>query len=200
MTLRVGIFLFDDVEVLDFAGPFEVFTTASRVALRQQPQAPPPFEVVTIAALPQVRARAGLTVNADCSLQNAPPLDLLVVPGGVVDAELQKPEVVQWIAARASETQWTASICTGAFLLAAAGLLQGRPVTTHWEDQADLQARFPEVQVQPGVRWVDDGDVLTSGGISAGIDLALHLVARLASEELAAATARQMEFERQARP
>ncbi len=197
MTLQVGILMFDDVEVLDFAGPFEVFTTASRMAARRNAEVPAPFAVVTIAAAPQVRARAGLTVKVDCSLQDAPPLDLLIIPGGVVDAELQKPEVVQWIAERAGAAQWTASICTGAFLLAAAGLLEGRPATTHWEDLADLRARFPQVNVVEGVRWVDDGDVLTSGGISAGIDLALHLVARLASEDLAAATARLMEFDRQ---
>jgi transcriptional regulator GlxA family with amidase domain len=200
MTIQVGILLFDDVEVLDFAGPFEVFTTASRVAARRNAEAAALFAVVTIAAANQVRARAGLSVNVDCSLQNAPPLDLLIVPGGVVEAELQKPEVVQWIAERAAAAQWTASICTGAFLLAAAGLLAGRPATTHWEDVDDLRARFPQVRVMEGVRWVDDGDVLTSGGISAGIDLALHLVARLASEELAAATARQMEFDRQVQP
>ena len=195
MTIRVGIFLFDDVEVLDFAGPYEVFTTASRMAARRNPAQAEPFTVVTLAATPQVCARAGLTVLADQALDNTPPLDLLIVPGGVVDAELQKPEVVQWVATQSATAQWTASICTGAFLLAAAGLLDGRPATTHWEDLADLQTRFPNVTVKEGVRWVDDGNVLTSGGISAGIHLSLHLVARLAGQELAVITARQMEFD-----
>jgi transcriptional regulator GlxA family with amidase domain len=200
MTVRVGIFLFDDVEVLDFAGPYEVFTTATRMAARQNPNAAAPFTVVTLAAAPQVRARAGLTVLAGQGLDNTPPLDLLIVPGGVVDAELQKPDVVQWISAQAQAAQWTASICTGAFLLAAAALLNGRPATTHWEDLADLQTRFPNVIVKDGVRWVDDGNVLTSGGISAGIHLSLHLVARLAGQELAVATARQMEFDWEPNP
>ena len=200
MTIRVGIFLFDDVEVLDFAGPYEVFTTASRMAARRNPAQAAPFTVVTLAATPQVRARAGLTVLADQALDNTPPLDLLIVPGGVVDAELQKPDVLQWISAQAGTAQWTASICTGAFLLAAAGLLDGRPATTHWEDLADLQARFPNVTVKEGVRWVDDGNVLTSGGISAGIHLSLHLVTRLAGQELAVATARQMEFDWEPNP
>jgi transcriptional regulator GlxA family with amidase domain len=200
MTLRVGIFLFDDVEVLDFAGPYEVFTTASRVAARRNPAQAAPFTVVTLAATPQIRARAGLMVLADHALDETPPLDLLIVPGGVVDAELEKPAVVQWVATQSAAAQWTASICTGAFLLAAAGLLDGRPATTHWEDLADLRARFPRVAVKDGVRWVDDGNVLTSGGISAGIHLALHLVARLAGQELAVATSRQMEFDWEPHP
>lgn len=194
MTLTVGIYLFPDVEVLDFAGPYEVFTTASRVALRREPGRDAPFRVITLATSREpVRARAGLLALPDHTLDEHPPLDLLIIPGGVVDAELDKPEVIRWISARAAHTPLVASVCTGAFLLAQAGLLDGRQATTHWEDVADLRQRFPSVQVLEGPRWVDLGSIVTSAGIAAGTDMSLHLVARLAGRDLANATARQMD-------
>lgn len=196
MTLRVGIYLFPDVEVLDFAGPFEVFTTATRVHGRLRPDAAAPFEVFTLARTPApVRARAGLRVLPDHSLQGHPPVDLLIVPGGDVTAELRLPELADWIARTASDAQITASVCTGAFLLARAGLLDGKNVTTHWEDVADLRQLCPAAQVHEGRRWIDEGAIVTSAGISAGIDMSLHLVARLAGVELAVKTARQMDFD-----
>lgn len=194
MTLTVGIYLFPDVEALDFAGPYEVFTTASRVALRREPGRDAPFRVVTMATShAPVRARAGLLAIPDHTLADHPPLDLLIIPGGVVDAELDQPEVIRWIAGQAACVPLVASVCTGAFLLAQAGLLDGRPATTHWEDLADLRQRFPAVQVVDGPRWVDLGQLVTSAGIAAGMDMSLHLVARLAGRELAIATARQMD-------
>lgn len=194
MTLTVGITLFPDVEVLDFTGPYEVFTTASRVARRREPGHVAPFRVITLAASREpVRARAGLLAIPDHTLQDHPPLDLLIIPGGVVDNELGKPEVMRWIAGQAERVPLLASVCTGAFLLAQAGLLDGRHATTHWEDITDLRQRFPAVQVLDGPRWVDLGDIVTSAGIAAGMDMSLHLVARLASLDLAYATARQMD-------
>lgn len=196
MTHRVAIFVFNEMEVLDFAGPYEVFTTASRVHQRTRPSGPPPFSVCTIGrSLDPVRARAGLDVTPNQSFATHPAIDLLIVPGGVVSAELAKPEVIEWIAATAPETQITASVCTGAFLLAKAGLLDGKTVTTHWEDLADLSRDFPGLSIQQGVRWVDQDRIVTSAGISAGIDMSLHLVERLVDRELAIATARQMEFD-----
>jgi transcriptional regulator GlxA family with amidase domain len=190
MTIRVGIFIFDNVEVLDFAGPYEVFTTATRVAKA------PLFEVFTIAAgSDPVRARAGLLVCPDHALGAHPAIDLLIVPGGVVTAEMEKPEVIRWIADCYPQTKITASVCTGAFLLAQAGLLAGISATTHWEDIADLRAAFPDLQVLEDRRWVDRGRIVSSAGISAGIDMSLHLVERLASRELALKTARQMDFD-----
>lgn len=197
-TRRVGIVLFDDVEVLDFAGPYEVFTTATRVHSRRTPGAPPAFDVFTIApggARSLVRARAGLRVQVDHGPDDAPPIDLLIVPGGVVTAELARAALAPWIAARAAQAEITASVCTGAFLLAQAGLLHGCSVTTHWEDIADLRAAHPGLAVVEGRRWVDAGAVVTSAGISAGIDMSLHLVERTLGRELAEATARQMEFD-----
>ena len=196
MTIRVAIFVFKDMEVLDFAGPYEVFTTAARVYERTRPAGPAPFSVVTVGqTLATVRTRAGLEVNPNQSFATHPTIDLLIIPGGIVTAELAKPEIIDWIAATAPTTQITASVCTGAFLLAKAGLLNGKSATTHWEDCADLQAMFPAVTLREGVRWVDEDRVVTSAGISAGIDMSLHLVERLANRLLATTTARQMEFD-----
>lgn len=196
MTLSVGIYLFDDVEVLDFAGPFEVFSTASRVARRRHPDDDPPFSVATVARrLRPVRARAGLKILPDLCFDDPPRFDVLVVPGGVVTAELDHADVIDWITRTATGARLTASVCTGAFLLAKAGLLDGRRATTHWEDRDDLRAAFPSLTVVDDARWVDEGVVVTSGGISAGIDMSLHLVERLVDRALADATARQMEYE-----
>jgi len=194
-TRRVGILLFPDVEALDFAGPFEVFTTASRVATRGGAPAPP-FEVCSVAATSApVRARAGLTIVPDFTFDAHPPVDVLVVPGGVVDAERARPQTLRWLSQVSASASLTASVCTGAFLLADAGILRDQAVTTHWEDQAELALAFPALRVISGVRWVDEGGPVTSAGISAGIDMSLHLVERLAGRELAVRTARQMEFD-----
>jgi transcriptional regulator GlxA family with amidase domain len=196
MALAVAIYLFPDVEVLDFAGPYEVFTTANRVHRRREPQAADPFRVFTVARdRGLVRARAGLEVRPDFTIDAHPNIDLLIVPGGVVTAELEQTGVIAWIAAQQANSRITASVCTGAFLLAKAGLLRGRKATTHWEDIADLRAMFPDIAVQEGRRWVDEGMIVTSAGISAGIDMSLHLVERLVDRELALATARQMEVD-----
>jgi transcriptional regulator GlxA family with amidase domain len=196
LTRTVGIYLFDDVEVLDFAGPFEVFSTASRVKSRLEPDAPKPFDVFTMAdAMRTVRARGGLMVQPHVDIAHHPPLDVLVIPGGVVTAELQREAIIGWIARTAAAAAITASVCTGAFLLGRAGLLGGKEATTHWEDIADLRAMFPDIQVRSGTRWVDTGQIATSAGISAGIDMSLYLVARLEGEDLAIRTARQMEFD-----
>jgi transcriptional regulator GlxA family with amidase domain len=194
MTVSVGIYLFENVEVLDFAGPFEVFTTASRVFLRRNRGKEAPFKVFTAAkTIAAVQARAGLKTLPDFSINDCPRVDLLLIPGGVVDEEVRDDRVIAWVRATAAAAQLTASVCTGAFILAKAGLLDQKKATTHWEDIDDLRSQFPEVQVLDGVRWVDEGQVVSSAGIAAGIDMSLHLVARLAGSELAAATARQMD-------
>jgi transcriptional regulator GlxA family with amidase domain len=196
MIRNVGIYIFDEVEVLDFAGPFEVFSTASRIKERMQPGSAKAFEVFTIAASAEpVRARGGLMVQPHFDLNTHPKIDLLIVAGGVVTAELAKERVIGWIQLVAKQALITASVCTGAFLLAKAGLLEHTKVTTHWEDIADLRAMFPQLDVQENIRWIDAGKVVTSAGISAGLDMSLHLVARLESEELAVRTARQMDYD-----
>lgn len=194
-SLQVAILVFDDVEALDFAGPFEVFTTASRVLVRTQPERAPLFSVHCVARQrTPVRARAGLQILPDQDFASCPAADVLIVPGGVVDATLACSATLEWISQVSATAQITASVCTGAFLLASSGVLTHGRATTHWEDVADLRQRHPGLDVVDGVRWVDDGGPVTSAGISAGIDMCLHLVARLAGTELAERTARQMDF------
>jgi transcriptional regulator GlxA family with amidase domain len=194
--VRVGLLLFDEVEVLDACGPFEVFSVATRVARRDRRAEPDPFTVVTLSAGPltTVHARGGLPLVADRLLADALPVDVALVPGGVTTAIERDTAVLGWIRRSAASAQVVASVCTGAFPLAATGLLDGLTATTHWEDQAELRERFPAVTVLEAARYVDHGHVATSAGVSAGIDLALHLVARLAGEPLAVATARQMDY------
>ncbi len=195
MTVHVGIYVYPEVEVLDFAGPYEVFSTASRVACRLQPTAEPPFSVALLAAArAPVRGRAGFTVVPDHGLADHPPLDVLVVPGGVHEPELARPEGIAWLRRQAAAVRLTASVCTGAFLLAQAGVLSGLEVTTHWEDCDDLRRAFPDLKVREGVRFVEHERVMTSAGISAGLDMSLRIVARLASQDLAERTARQMDY------
>lgn len=194
-TLACAIFLFDEVEVLDFAGPFEVLSTASRMAGRNQPDAPPPFRVFTVAAADLITARGGLRTLPDFTLDNHPAIDVLIVPGGVVSAEMEKPAIIEWIRAQVSQTRLTASVCTGAFLLGKADLLHGRRATTHWEDVADLRALLPDTTVVADQRWIDEGNVVTAAGISAGLDMSLHLVARFTNHALAVQTARQMDYD-----
>ena len=197
MSLRVLILAFDGVEALDFAGPFEVFTTASRVSQRMQPGTAAPFDVASVAHAAHgqpVQARAGLRLLANHTLADNPKADVLIVPGGVVDAPMTSPDTLHWIAHSAASAQVVASVCTGAFLLAESGVITNDTVTTHWEDIADLRERFPSLDVRDGVRWVDNGRIVSSAGISAGIDMSLHLVERLAGRELAERTARQMDY------
>ncbi|EJL77186.1 DJ-1/PfpI family protein [Variovorax sp. Varisp85] len=194
MSLRVLILAYDGVEALDFAGPFEVFTTASRVSQRMQPGTAAPFEVAPVAQASPVQARAGLRLLADQTLEGSPKADVLIVPGGVVDVPMASPDTLRWIAKSAAGAQLVASVCTGAFLLAKSGVVTHQAVTTHWEDIADLRAQFPRLDVREGVRWVDSGRIVSSAGISAGIDMSLHLVERLAGRELAERTARQMDY------
>ncbi len=198
-TRCVGIYVYPEAEVLDFAGPFEVFTTASRVAARRGDESP--FSVLTLARQPgPVLARAGFRHLPDALIGDHPPLDLLIVPGGNERAERDEPTLMAWLQRTAPTLEVLASVCTGAFLLAGAGLLDGRRVTTHWEDVAELARLYPALTVQDTGRWIDEGDVVTSAGISAGLDMALHLVARSAGEELAMATAHQMDYHWLSRP
>lgn len=196
MTINIAIYVYDNVEVLDFAGPYEVFTCATRVKGLENPKETPAFKVFTISSgLSAVYARAGLRITPDYDLVDHPHIDVLIVAGGVVTEELAKQHVSAWIQRAATNSSIVASVCTGAFLLARAGLLTGKQATTHWEDQRDLQEMFPNIDVIPDRRWVDEGNIITSGGISAGIDMSLHIVERLMGRSLAERTARQMEFD-----
>lgn len=195
MSKSIGIYLFPEVEALDFAGPFEVFTTSSRVHKRLHPEKAEPFQVFSVAEnLAPVRARAGLRIAPDYKINSHPDIDVLIIPGGVITDELLKPEVLRWVSRCGNSSKWVASVCTGAFILAKAGVVSSGRVTTHWEDQAELAELFPALEVINGPRWVEQGRVITSAGISAGIDMCLHLVGCLCTPILAEATARQMDY------
>ncbi len=196
MTINVGIFLYNEVEVLDFAGPFEVFSTASRVNTRISPQSQNLFNVFTVAEDQKpIVARGGLQISPKYSISNHPKINLLIIPGGIVTNELKKKHIISWILNCSNSTDITGSVCTGAFLLAKAGLLKAKSATTHWEDIDDLISMFPDIKIQKNVRWVDEGPIVTAAGISAGIDMSLHLISRITNENLAELTAKQMEFD-----
>jgi transcriptional regulator GlxA family with amidase domain len=192
---RVGILVFSEVEVLDFCGPFEVFSV-TRLDETRRREEPSPFDVTLIAESREVVvATGGLKVLPDCTLDECPPLDVLVVPGGWGTRRgLQNPRLIEWIASRGRVVPTLTSVCTGAMLLGQAGLLDGRRATTHWRSLAWMRESFPNVTVEDRLHVVEDGNVVTSAGISAGIDMALRVVARVCGESVARATARQMEY------
>lgn len=188
--VNVGIYIYDQAEVLDFSGSFEVFSTASRVCKNDNP-----FDVFLISESGNaISARAGYRVLPSYGFNDHPMIDVLIVAGGVHSNEMDKSQVIEWIYQQSINASITASVCTGAFLLAKAKVLKEHKVTTHWEDIADLRSEFPQLGIIENVRWVDEGNIITSGGISAGIDMSLHLVSRLHSNDLAEKTARQMDF------
>ncbi len=193
--MKIGILFYEGADLLDTGGPYEVFLTASRLAERQGD--PPPFEVLalTLDANP-VTSYGGLGLVPSMSLKAALPLDMLVVPGAIdLTGPLANGDLIDAIAdAAANPETLLASVCTGAFLLGEAGALDGRPWTTHWEDVDLLAERLGTAGPPAQVPWVDSGDVVTSGGLSAGIAMALHLVDRLTSRSLAETTARQLEY------
>ncbi len=192
---RVGLLVFDDVEVLDFCGPFEVLSTTRLHAGRRREE-PSPFDVRLIAEGPgTITASGGLRVTPDHTLADCPDLDWLLVPGGWgTRREMDNAALVAWIARRAAGVELVASICTGALLLARAGLLDGLTVTTHWASLDLLRETAPRARVVDDQHVVDNGRIVTSAGISAGIDMALRLVARACGERVARETARHMEY------
>jgi transcriptional regulator GlxA family with amidase domain len=190
----VGILLFDGVEVLDFAGPFEVF--AGALPQDETDEGSLLFRVVTIAPEDRLIHCAGdLLVQPHYTLANHPPLDILVVPGGSVREVSQDRAVLDWIDREDKQVEVLASVCTGAIVLAEIGLLDGGPATTHWGSIERMRTRYAEIDMLSDRRVVDRGHVITSAGISAGIDMALYLVARLHGAESAAWTARLMEYD-----
>ena len=192
---RVGIVLFNDIEVLDFCGPFEVFSV-TRLNEEKRREEPSPFEVFLIAeTLSYVTTTGGMKVIPQYSFEDCPRLDILVVPGGWgTRKELNNPVMLEWLRSRAAEVETLTSVCTGSMLLGYAGLIDGLHATTHWRSLDWMRDSFPEVTVEYGQHVVEDGRVFTSAGISAGIDMALKVVARYYGEEIARATAVHMEY------
>jgi transcriptional regulator GlxA family with amidase domain len=191
----VGILIFPDVEVLDFTGPFEVFSV-TRLNEERRREEPSPFDVKLIAENRQpITASGGLRVLPDFDFVNCPALDILVVPGGWgTRREINNPQLIGWITARGSEVETLTSVCTGSMLLGRAGLLEGLRATTHWRSLDRMRESFPNVTVESRMNVVEQDRVFTSAGISAGIDMALRVVARCYGETVARATARHMEY------
>lgn len=198
--LNVGILLFENVEVLDFAGPYEVFsrTRTEPGAASRRSEESAPFRVFTVArSADELKATGGLRVIPDFSFADCPPTDVIVVPGGFgTRALLQIEDVLGWIRSRAAEagTRVT-SVCTGSLLLAGAGLLAGRRATTHWSALETLAELDSSIQVERELRVVDDG-IVTSAGVSAGIDMALQIVQSVCGSSVADETARYIEYRR----
>ena len=191
----VGILIFPDVEVLDFTGPFEVFSV-TRLNEERRREEPSPFEVSLIAERSQpIVASGGLRVIPDHDFDNCPPLDILVVPGGWgTRKQIDNYRLIEWLTARANEVEILTSVCTGSMVLGRAGLLEGLHATTHWRSLDWMRESFPNVTVESNMHVVEQGRVFTSAGISAGIDMALRVVARCYGEAVARATARHMEY------
>jgi transcriptional regulator GlxA family with amidase domain len=194
MALRIGILIFDGVEELDFAGPWEVFTMANEVA--QHMGREPVHEVKLIAGRETpVRCAKGLRVLPELTTAECRELDVLLVPGGIgTRREAENPALLAWIAAVAAKAQWVASVCTGALLLTAAGPARGKRVTTHWAFIEALRGRGEASEVLSDYRYVRDGNLVTAAGVSAGIDMALWLTGALHGPAFARAVQRGMEY------
>jgi transcriptional regulator GlxA family with amidase domain len=192
---QTAIVVFKDVEVLDFCGPYEVFAV-TRLDESRRREEPSPFNVFLVAETkgPVVTA-GGMKVLPDYGLDDCPPLDILVVPGGWgARREMDNGRLLGWIAERARTVEILASVCTGALLLGTAGLLDGRRATTHWRSLDWMEELFPQTRVERQLHFVEEGDLFTSAGISAGIDMSLKVVARTFGDAVARAAARQMEY------
>ena len=189
--MNIGVALFDGAEELDWAGPWEVLAAWAE----QWPD--DGVRVFTLARADGVVTCAkGLRVLPDETWETAPPLDVLVYPGGRgTRRELADEAVLDWIRGLAGDDTVVASVCTGSLVLAAAGLLDGKPATTHWQSLELLPTLGSEIEVRPDDRFVDNGNVITAAGVSAGIDMALHLVARLHSPERAREVRRYIQYD-----
>ena len=192
MKQNVAILIFPDVEVLDFAGPIEVF------AVTDERRDYATFHTFTVAATPGVlRARNGLQVVPDFTLDNCPAPDVLIIPGGFgTRALLEQPALLEWLRRQARAARLVMSVCSGALVLAKLGLLDGLRVTTHHELFGLLAQLAPAATIDPSQRFHDNGPILTAAGISAGIDSSLHVVGRLLGEDAVTKTATYMEYRR----
>jgi transcriptional regulator GlxA family with amidase domain len=192
---RVAIVLFNDIEVLDFCGPFEVFS-ATRLNEGKRREEPSPFEVFLVAeTLSHITTTGGMKVIPQFSFENCPQVDIMVVPGGWgTRRELNNSVMLEWLRSQAFKVETLTAVCTGSMLLGFAGLIDGLHATTHWRSLDWMRDSFPEVIVEYEQHVVTDGRVFTSAGISAGIDMALKVVARYFGENIAIATAMHMEY------
>ena len=197
---NVAIVLFDRVEVLDFAGPFEVFSVCGAHGEHKGT-----FNVYTVAERTPVIARGGLTVEPDYLLENCPTPDIFLIPGGGgytasgvpfgSRKEMHNPVLLEWIKKHNKSAELVLSVCTGSLILAKAGLLDGLSATTHWKAIDQLREAAPRTTIVDDQRWVDNGRVIASAGVSAGIDMSLHVIEKLLGKAVADDTARDMQYD-----
>ncbi len=188
-----GLLVFDDAEELDFVGPWEVFTASSM--LREQAGGPPDRVVLVAEHDRPIRCHKGLRVLPDHTFADHPDLDVVLVPGGMgTRVQVENPPLLQWLASVSETARWTTSVCTGSLLLHEAGPGKGRRLATHWGFEDSLGARG-DVTVIRDARWVVDGSVVTSQGVSAGIDMALWLVGQIHGVEHARTTQRYIQYD-----
>ena len=193
MAHHIGIVLFDGVEELDAVGPWEVFAAWSHFFADDE---------ISVSCLSPaggaVAAAKGMTLTAHHSFADAPSYDVLLHPGGKGTRPLMRDDAhLEWVRAQRAAVPLMTSVCTGSLVFAAAGLLRGRPATTHWASLELLAETDPTIEVRAEDRYVDDGDVVTSSGVSAGIDMALHLVRRIAGEQRAKDVRRYIQYDPQ---
>jgi transcriptional regulator GlxA family with amidase domain len=191
MALNVAVVIFNEVEVLDFAGPFEIFGVAGR----ERGEAP--FHVYTVAeSAHTIAARNNLLVTPNYTLDDCPPPDIVVIPGGAGSrVAMHSERLLAWVKQQAERVELMTSVCTGARVLAAAGLLDGLKATTYHSDIDELAKLAPNTEWHRDVRWVDNGTIITSAGVQAGMDMALHVIARLLGTDAARETAVYIEYE-----
>jgi transcriptional regulator GlxA family with amidase domain len=193
---NVGILLYDGVQVTDFTGPYDVFALARPAGMPNPMAAPPLFRVFSVAEQVTISCEGGLRVLSDYRLDNHPPVDVLVVPGGLSVFQVREnAAILAWIRQTAAHAQLATSVCLGALLMGEVGLFEGMPATTHWMFLDELRRISPQAEVRAGVRYVDAGKLLSSAGISAGTDMALHALERLHGPVVAVQTARILEYD-----
>jgi len=197
---NLAIYIFDDVEVLDFAGPFEVFSVCG---LRTGTEKP--FNVYTVAQQELVTARNQLKIIPHYLMDNCPTPDILLLPGGGgihpegtpfgSRREMNNASLLDWIREKNKTAEMLLSVCTGSLLLGKAGLLDGLSATTHWKAMETMRAAAPNTTILPEERWVDNGRIILSAGISTGLDMSLYVISRLLGKEAADETAKYMQYE-----
>jgi transcriptional regulator GlxA family with amidase domain len=188
---NVGILLFEKAELLDFAGPYEAFSSTGRYGQKEH------FNTFTVGERKgNITSNNGLPCGVEYDFSDAPHIDILVVPGGQgTRTEIDNPVVMDWIERTGEQAELVTSVCTGSFLLAKAGFLSGKQATTHWGSIERMREAFPDIEVLEDVRFVDAGDIVTSAGVSAGIDMSLHVIERLCGRDACESSARLMEYD-----
>lgn len=187
---HVAIMVFDDVEVLDFAGPYEVFNVTRELSLMSE------MNVFTVAeSTAPVRTRGQLSINPNYSFTNMPEADILLIPGGAgCRALLKKPHILEWVREQSEKVELLLSVCTGSLILAKAGLLNDLEVTSHHDNLDDLERLTEGSTIISDKRYVDTGKIIMSGGVSAGIDMSLYVIRKLYGDEILAKTLSEMEY------